>query len=322
MTARRFWRVTGRAWLALSVVLVGWSSPSWANLPFAGQHYPNGAEDFVVGALPPPGVYLKTYMAYFQKDRLMGDEGEKLPLDLDVSMPVVVPRLIWVTPWKLFGASVATQAFFPMYSADVESDALGIDSSSSGLGDIIFTPIALGWHFGPNFHVILAEDMFIPTGNYDKKEPASQILSKNHWTFESVLAVNYLWKGFDFSAKFMYDINTKNDEYVLGTPGGPVEGTLKPGQEFHVDWAVSYARSEGLRFGLSGYSYWQVSEDNFDGGGLDIDGDKGEAHAIGPTIKYWPNMGRFSVVVKHQWEFGAKNLPEGQTTWVNVVWVF
>jgi len=33
-------------------------------------------------------------------------------------------------------------------------------------------------------------------------------------------------------------------------------------------------------------------------------------------------MGRFSAVLKHQWEFGAKNLPEGQTSWLNLVWVF
>lgn len=314
------------------------ATPSWANFPLAGQHYPNGSEDFVVGALPPPGVYLKNYFALFQKDRLMDDDGKKLPVDFEADVAVAVPRFIWVTPWTLFRASIATQVFFPLYWSNIRSDGLDAgtggtgrwdDAENAGLGDIIFTPIGLGWHFGPNFHMIVAQDFFIPTGDYKRSDPASQILSKNQWTFESVVALTYLWSGFDFSAKFMYDFNTKNDDYDLPVPGPPgvganVSGELDPGQEFHIDWALSYAHQEGLRYGISGYCYWQTTEDEFkpDGGGSKVKADKGQIFAAGPTIKYWPKQGRFSATLKHQWEFGAENLPEGQTTWLNVVWVF
>jgi hypothetical protein len=301
------------------VLGVGLSTPCWANAPLGGEHYPNGAEDFVSGALPPPGVYLKTYFAQFQKDRLMGDKG-KAPVDFKADVSVVVPRFIWVTPMTLGGASVATQLFLPMYWADVESNGLGIDSRDDGLGDILFTPVALGWHFGPNFHLIVAEDLFIPTGNYDREDPASQILSKNQWTFETVVAATYLWNDWDFSAKFMYDFNTKNKDYNLG----PAEGELDPGQEFHIDYAIGYSPKPGLRYGISGFSYWQTSKDevDLDAGGPTIKFDKGVIHALGPTIKYWPNKGRFSATLKYQWQFGAENLPEGQTTWLNMVWVF
>jgi len=316
-----------RHWLPLLAALLI-ATPSLANLPLSGQHYPNGAEDFIVGALPPPGFYLKTYIALFQKDRLMDNDGKNTGLDFEADVTAVVPRFIWVSPWKILGASYATQAFFPLHWTNVRSNALGgavdpawADAENSGLGDIIFTPIALGWHFGPNLHLIVAEDLFLPTGDYDADDPASQILSKNCMTFESVAAINYLAAGFDFSAKLMYDFNTKNDDYNLPVPGvGMVNGDLETGQEFHVDWAVSYAHKEGLRYGLSGYYYMQVTEDKFDGD--KIDDSKGRIASIGPTIKYWPSMGRFSAVLKHQWEFGAKNLPEGQTSWLNLVWVF
>ncbi len=312
-------------WLAAAMVVA--ARPGEANLPLAGQHYPNGAEDFVVGALPPPGIYLKTYTGLIQKDRLTDKDGktEGMP-DLKVDVSFIVPRFIWVTPWKLLGASIASQVFFEFYSADVKSSALGFaDTEDSGVGDIIFTPLALGWHFGPNFHVVLAEDIFAPAGDYDPDDPSSQILAKNHWTFETVLAFTYLWKGFDLSAKFMYDVNTRNDDYKLPLGGGAfLRGELDPGQEFHFDWALSYAPVEGWRYGVSGYSYWQTSRDEFhpDGGGASIRGDKGRIHAVGPTIQYWPKRGRFSAVLKHQWEFGAKALPEGQATWLNIVWVF
>lgn len=313
--------------LPLAVLLLALSTPSQANLPLAGQHYPNGVEDFVVGALPPPGTYLKTYFGLIQKDRLMDDDGSILNapgggpnIDFEADVTVVVPRFIWVSPWKIFGASYGAQAFFPLHSTRVKSNVLGIDAESSGLGDIIFAPLILGWHFSPNFHMVAALDIWAPTGDYKSSNPASQILSKNHWTFEPVVAVSYLNSGFDFSAKFMYDFNTKNDSYFF-VDGS--KGDLEPGQEFHVDYAISYARKEGLRYGISGYSYWQTTKDEFkpDGGGK-IKGDKGEVHALGPTIKYWPDQGRFSAVLKHHWEFGAKNLPEGQATWLNVVWAF
>ncbi|GAB4261354.1 MAG: transporter [Deferrisomatales bacterium] len=329
--AETSWKVVARLPTACLLVLaLALASPSWAGFPASGQHYPNGAEDFVVGALPPPGVYLKTYFALIQKDRLKGSLGlppfagvkddAKTPVDFEADVAVVVPRFIWVTPWSLFGASVATQAFFPLHWTEVRSTGLGIATEEAALGDIIYTPVALGWHFGPNLHVILAEDLFLPTGEYQSADIGTQLLSKNHWTFESVLAVTYLWQGVDFSAKFMYDFNTENDDYVLG--GAP--GKLDPGQELHIDWALSYAKGEGLRYGISGYAYWQTTKDEFtpDGGGGKMKAPKGQVFAAGPTIKYWPKQGRFSAVLKHQWEFGAENLPEGQTTWLNIVWVF
>ena len=315
-------RRVGIGLVLLSVLFL--ASPAGANLPFVGQHYPNGAEDFVVGALPPPGFYVKNYFALIQKDRLYGTlpgvaDDQRAPVDLEVDVNVLVPRFIWVSPMKILGASYGMHLFLPLYWADAESRALGIDSDDAGLGDIIFSPLILGWHFSPNFHVIFAEDVYLPTGDYQKDDVVSQLLSKNHWTFASVVAVTYLYKGFDFSGRFEYDFNTRNDEYAaLG-----VEGDLDPGQEFHFDWALSYAHKEGLRYGLSGYAYWQTTKDEFESSATGkVKGEKGVLYAAGPTIKYWPNQGRFSAVLKHQWEFGAENLPEGQRTWLNLVWVF
>lgn len=305
--------------LACTALCLG-ASPAWANLPFAGQHYPNGAEDFWSGALPPPGFYLKNYFAMIQKNRLMGDDGNKVPADLKVDVTAVVPRFIWMTPVNVLGGNLGAYAVFPLYWADANSSALGIDSKDSGLGDIPFAPL-LAWHLSPSFHFAVAVEFVAPTGDYKSGDAASQILSKNHWTIEPIVTVTYLWNGLDLSAKIMYDFNTTNDEYQLG----PLEGELKPGQEYHFDWGLSYARSEGLRYGLSGYAYWQTTKDEFDAdapGVPTIKGDKGRIFSAGPTIKYWPDQGRFSATLKHQWEFGAKNLPEGQATWLNVVWVF
>ncbi len=292
-----------------------------------GQHYPNGAEDFVVGALPPPGVYFKNYLVYINKDRLMDNEGKKTPVEFDASVFAAIPRFIWVSPYKILGASWGAHVFIPFYTADVEVTAQTpggplkvVNDSDGGLGDIIFSPFILGWHFGPNFHAVFAVDVWAPTGNYDNDDVSTQLLSRNHWTFEPVFAATYLWNGFDFSVKLMYDFNTTNDEYLVSDgAGGMKEVDLDPGQEFHFDWAVGWSPKPGWRFGVNGFYYWQTTDDEIDG---TENSDRSRLAAIGPGLKWWPNQGRFSVVAKHLWEFDGKNMPEGSSTWLNVVWVF
>lgn len=288
-----------------------------------GQSYPNGVEDFVVGILPPPGTYLVNYLVFAQKDQLKDNSGDTVPVEFSADVVVEVPRFIYVSPYKLFGANWGAHLFLTYYSADVEVGTSGstpknlVDSDNAGLGDIIFSPLVFGWHFGPNFHVVTALDIWAPTGDYDKYRPATQILSKNNWTIEPVLAVTYLWKGFDFSGKFMYDFNTTNDDY-LDASGNVVD--LDSGQEFHFDWALGYGMKNGLRGGLVGYNYWQTTDDEIDG--VTVKDELSRIGGIGIGFKYWPKQGPFSMTLKQYWEYGARNIATGQQTQFKIAYAF
>lgn len=285
-----------------------------------GQHYPNGAEDFVVGILPPPGTYLVNYLAFVKKDTLTDNNGDDVPVSFDATALVEVPRFIWVTPHEIFGASYAAHIFLPFYAADVDISAGGskiVDDDSRGLGDIIVSPLVLGWHFSPQFHMVAALDIYVPTGNYDENEPSTQILSRNHWTFEPVVAMTYLAGNFDFSIKLMYDFNTDNDDYI--NPATGEKDTLSPGQEFHFDYAVGYM-TENFEFGLNGYYYKQVTDDEIDG--TKLDDNRCQVAGLGPAVKWWPGKGRFSATLKHFQEFEAKNVPEGHSTWLKIAYAF
>lgn len=290
-------------------------------LPGSGGHYPNGAEDFMVGALPPPGTYLVNYMILAQKNSLSNKSLP--PNDFNASVFAEVPRLIYVSPYKVLGASLAAHIFVPFYSADitlkspVPAPALNFDHNDKGLGDIIFSPLVFGWHFGPELHAVFALDMWAPTGNYDKNNAATQVLSKNHWTFEPVLAISYLKEGFDASAKLMYDFNTDNDNYLH--PSG-VTGRLSPGQEFHFDYAAGYSFKNGLTTGVVGYNYWQVTDDEFNGV-KDLN-QKSQVGGIGVGLKYWPKMGPFSATLKQYWEYNAQNIATGPQTMLKMVYAF
>jgi hypothetical protein len=287
------------------------AAQSWAG---GGQHYPNGVEDFMVGALPPPGTYLVNYMLLVQKNSIRDNNGNGLPADFNASVFAEVPRLIYVSPYKLLGASLAAHAFLPFYSADVTAKStaippLNFDANDKGLGDIIFSPLILGWHFSPELHAVFALDIWAPTGNYDKNNPATQILSKNHWTIEPVVAVSYLKEGFDVSAKLMYDFNTKNSDT-----------STDPGQEFHIDWALGYSLKNGISGGLVGYNYWQITDDEVNG--VKVSNASSEVGGIGVGIKYWPKMGPFSMTLKQYWEYGAKNIATGPQTQFKIIYAF
>src|SRR6516164_2517374 len=94
------------------------AAPSWAG---GSQHYPNGVEDFAVGALPPPGVYLINYLLLVQKNSLKDDGGNNVLPSFKASVVAEVPRLIYVTPFTLLGASYGVHMFLPTYTADVRA---------------------------------------------------------------------------------------------------------------------------------------------------------------------------------------------------------
>ncbi len=309
-----------RTMLLAIVFALSTFAQSWAG---GGQHYPNGAEDFSIGAVPPPGVYLINYLMLTQKNSLRDNSGNSAIPSFKASVLAEVPRLIYVTPLTLLGASYTVHMFLPTYSAEVTAGTTPggknvVDSSDKGLGDIIISPLILGWHFGPNLHALAAVDLWLPTGNYDKNRPASQILSKNHWTIEPIVAATYSWNNFSIAGKLMYDFNTDNDDYLNPATGGTSK--LSPGQEIHIDWAADYSFKNGITTGVVGYNHWQTTDDEVDG--VTQSGAKSEVGGIGVGIKYWPNHGPFSMTLKQYWEYGAKNIATGPQTMFKIAYAF
>lgn len=270
-----------------------------------GGAYPNGAEDFMAGALPPPGTYFKNYLTYYTASKFKDNNGNDLIPDFKLKVVADVLRVIHVTNYQILGASWAVHAFIPLVYQDVKSSFWSDDRS--GLGDIIVDPIILGWHF-KNFHVTAGLDIYIPVGPYDKNRQAN--IGRNYWTFEPVLGMTYLSDGgLELSAKFMYDINTENDDTKY-----------KSGQEFHMDYTIGYHVNKQWAFGIGGYYYYQTTEDEQNGAKVGPDGFEGRVFSIGPVVQYgYKNM---SFTLKWQPEFEARNKPEGNKFWFNFVYAF
>lgn len=274
-----------------------------------GSAYHNGAEDFMTGAVPPPGNYYLNYFNYYAADKFKDNSGDTLD-GFDLKVAANVSRFIHVTDKQFLGASWAMHAFIPLVYMDVKLDPaftgapVTFEDSRGSLGDIIVDPFILAWH-GANWHAVTGVDIYMPTGNYDKHRLAN--VGRNYWTFEPVVAATFLpGAGFDISAKLMYDINTENSAT-----------DYKSGQEFHADFAAGKKMGD-FTAGLAGYYYQQVTKDEADGDTLDKS--KGRVIGLGPALKYdYKNM---SFTLKYMLETEAKNRPQGDNVWFKFLYAF
>ncbi len=288
--------------LVAGFLLPGIDSPAFAT-EGGGSAYPNGAEDFMAGAVPPPGFYLVDYLNYYSADTFRNGSGDSAVPDFKLKATANVFRFIYVTKHQVFGGFWGMHAFLPVVNLDVTVP--GRSQTKTGIGDIIVDPFILSWH-SKNWHAVTGLDVYMPTGPYATSDLAN--IGRNYWTFEPVAAATYISdSGVDISAKVMYDFNTKNDDTGYTS-----------GQEFHVDYTVA-KKFDALSLGVGGYYYKQMTDDKQNGSTVG-DGNRGQAFAIGPQIKYdYKNM---SFLLKYQAESNVKNRPEGDKFWFKFIYAF
>lgn len=268
-----------------------------------GGVYANGAEGFMLGALPPEGLYYINYFFYYAADKFKDDNGDTAIDDLGLSAYVNVSRFVYTSPWQVLGGDVGFEVLIPLIHLDIEKfDSLPGGRSDSGLGDMIFGGI-IGWHTG-NWHRYVAVEVTAPTGNYDKNNAVN--VGRNYFAYTPIIGTTYVTEGgYEFSGKFMYDINTENDATKYTS-----------GNEFHIDYTASKHFGKSWNAGIGGYYYQQVTDDS----GSATSANKGRVVSAGPQIAYgYKNM---SFIGKYHIETLAKNKPEGQKAWFKWIYAF
>jgi hypothetical protein len=273
-----------------------------------GGAYPNGAEDFMVGALPPPGTYFINYLNYYTASGFKDNNGDNMLPKFNLDVYANVFRFIHVTKETFLGGSWGMHLFVPIVhmGTEVRMRPEGPDASGNrtGFGDVIVDPFILGWHW-KNFHLTTGMDTYIPTGSFNAN-PLTP-LGRNYWTFEPIVAGTYITdSGFQVSTKLMYDFNTVN-----------MDTSYRSGQEFHLDYVVGQ-KIKNFDLGVGGYYYQQTTEDTAPFG--QHTNGKGMVLSVGPAIKYdYKNM---SFTGKYYYEVEAKNRPQGSSIWAKFMYAF
>lgn len=272
-----------------------------------GGAYPNGAEGFMSGAVPPPGLYYLNYLTNYSADAMMDNNGDKQPIDFKLNATANVSRVVYTSPYTIFGGYWGVQVLIPLVTLNASLNINPgpgeiFNERDTGLGDIVIDPFLVSWH-SKNLHQVIGLDIILPTGSYDKKTQVN--VGRNYFTFEPIYAVTYISdSGWEASSKFMYDFNTEN-----------TDTNYKSGDEFHFDYTFAKHINKDWTVGIGGYYYQQITDDEKNG--ATVSDNKGSVLAVGPQVQY--NYGKLSLIGKYQIETNVKNRPEGQKAWFKLI---
>jgi hypothetical protein len=293
-----------------------------------GLHqYPDGVDDFMMGALPPPGAYFINYAVFANisdyKD-LRFSSGTRLRHVADAPKVqgwtmIDALRLIYVSKCKLLGGDFTLHVIQPIQHVEFTKAEwiAGLVKLTDNERVTMKTGLknttvgaAVGWHFSKNLHVAAVMDLIMPTGEYSVDDMANT--GNPYWTFTPMLIGTYITDGgFEVGAKLMYDINTKNKE----------SGYLS-GQEFHADYIVGQHMGPWM-FGINGYYIHQITKDKIsdrEPEDANFSGALTRAFSVGPAVAY--NYKNMFFKAKAQWDLYSINRPQTQRYWFNFIYCF
>ena len=257
-----------------------------------GGSYQNGIENYMGGALPPPGLYFLGYAASTSADTLRDGAGNRVPISFHADASIVAPRVVWVGEQRLLGGNPVLHGIFPVVDLSVEVN--GQRQRKSGLGDVTLGA-GVSYHASQAFHYVVALNLNAPTGRFEKTDIAN--IGRNYWTAQPMFAASYVQAvGVNADVKVMYDVNRRNSET-----------NYRSGRELHMDYALGWGVANGWVLGVGGYLYRQVSDDDLPGGTV---AGRGKAAAWGPSIKYDNGKGMF-ITAKWQQEYSVASRAEG-----------
>jgi hypothetical protein len=286
----------------LSLGLITISTNSAYALEAGKSIYSHGAENYMVGAVPPPGISGLLYATHFNTERLNDNNGNQINIpNFEVTATAIVPRFVWVSESKILGGNFVLDTLVPL--VHLRASAGNAHVSDSGIGDIM-VGTALGYHHSPNWHSALALDFYLPTGDYDQDKIAN--IGTNRLTVEPAYAVTYMNDKLNADFRVGYLFNGENEDT-----------NYESGDEFHVDYALGL-NYKNFTYGVSGYYQKQIQNDRSNG--VELLNSKTEGFSIGPSFKYQHQ--NWFITFKYEKELLAKNKTEGDAFWVKTVLPF
>jgi hypothetical protein len=280
--------------LAVAAALTVLATQLQAQMP-AGCHYPIGAEGIKGADLPGPGFYVRDYNYFYTASTVDG-----LPLNINIFAFVEAPKIVWMSPWKLFGADYGCDVIIPFAYKNVTSRELGTGGQFS-IGDVYFSPFVLSWHF-KQFDVAGAYGIWAPSGNFDAGTPMSEMTSPGSGFWSHMITLGAVWhpdaaKAWSVSLLNRYEINTEQDQTHI-----------TPGDALSMEWGISRTVVKNVEFGATGYWQQEVTEDS----GTHAATALSHVVGVGPElIVVWEKLGLISSL-RYSYEVDAKDRAKGQ----------
>jgi len=305
-----------RVLIALSLALL-WQSisiPARAT-EGGGNSYPMGVETNLNGFMLPEGAHWFTYYQYYSARHSKNNAGADNPqlAHFELNSHVIAPRLSYVWPRVNFlGANIETRIVQPIAAVDLDLAVnrpgglppLDRGGDHTGLADMSFSPIILGWH-GTSYHQTVGIDTHVKTGSYD----ATRTVNTGRNYSQIALFYALTWfpaPGWDVNAKIRYATNSSNKATHY-----------RSGDEATIEFSGGWRPSPSLAIGLNGYLYHQTTDDEQNGAAVNGNGNRGRVAALGPYVTLNLTQ-KLALVAKLQSEFDARNKPQGNRIWLQL----
>ena len=266
-----------------------------------------GVDTVTAGVMPPPGLNITNFTAFYTADRTLDSNGDdRLNLtNFDLFVFAEVIRFRYVFPKVTFlGANV--EARFGMTLANVADVSFDVrtpvrtihrEDSTTNIGDSL-VGLILGWH-SEHFHQMFGPEVFLPTGKFSDDRLTNT--SRGYYA----IGPSYWFSWFpieqiEVSGALIYLINFENPDT-----------NYRSGQELSFDYNLGYWMTRDVQIGASGYAYRQLTDDERN----DVtfgDGNQGQAIAFGPTLRWHPHGKNYGITVKWQHEEFVENRTKGE----------
>jgi hypothetical protein len=286
-----------------------------ASMTSAQQLIIKGMYGMMAGTQAPPGLYAGMFGGIDWADEIKGPNGNTVN-GPKLTQEIFGPLLMWVSPYKIFGANFGAVVGVPFANFLLDFPRLDNQGASTGLApsQLYVSPVQLGWHsnkampiFSGGFDVLFAYTFYAPTGRYTPG--ALDNTSLGMWCNElSVRGTGFIDKEKNWSAAgaLFYDINSKKQDV-----------DWKQGNA--INWMGGVGRNFGEPktmlsgwFGLAGYAQWQVSSTT----GIDapaiLQNNKTTIYGIGPELTALEG----ALTVRYFWQYGGKTTTQGQGLYV------
>ncbi len=300
--------------LLLTLVIMRPTSQVYA-AEFGIGLYLLGYQSSMAGYQPPPGFYLRNDSYVYQGNAAILPFSRRIQLNLRGRLIMDLVSPIYVTPLEIFGAHYSLGIIWPAVANNFLKGGLEVDTrfpavnrflsrsregDYTGVGDLVVTPINLGWHLG-QFHLMAFGNFYAPVGSYNPNRRLNTGL--NRWALEPNLAVTWLQPkyGQEFSLSLGYTVNFENPATNYRT-----------GNEFHLEFFLGQQLPKGFVLGLAGYIYEQVTADT--GPGASLGAFHGQTIALGPCLTFSGQVAGQAIGLNARYykELKVKNRLDGQ----------
>lgn len=297
----------------ISVALLGVvTTPCALATENGNSNKPPGVDTVAAGLMHEGGWRITTTLSHYEADENRDGGGNK-PNNISnylLRAQVLSMRVQYVWPGvEWLGASVETRFGHLLYAdlkfrADIRTpvSTLRLRGSDNGALAAGFAgPVMLGWK-GKTVHQVFGPLIIYPTRNYDRSQTTN--LSSGYRSFVPFYGITWFpSEGWEASAAATVSFNQTNK-----TTG------YRSGREALVDFGVDRVVAQGLRVGLSGYAYKQLSDDVSNGVTV-AGGNRGQVFALGPQVRYRASK-NFGITFKWHPEFKVENRPVGNRAFI------